>query len=228
MCSVSWKFQNGGYQLGFNRDENWNRPLSTDPSLETHHPIAGACARDGGGGGTWLFTNEQGITLALTNAYPGGVIPPPGKLSRGLIPFLAAHHTSVSALERALFAHTWDDHAPCNIVLFSPEGMRHYGWNGLVFRELPAPAQPFLTTSSVDCEAVKKARTTRYRIISDQSIQHILDDDAADDPAYAIHVQREDGGTVSRTFVSVTVTEIQFSVARRGETAVKISFPRKP
>jgi hypothetical protein len=228
MCSVSWKFQNDGYQLGFNRDEKWNRPLSADPSLENQHPIPGACARDGGGGGTWLFTNEHGITLAVMNAYPGGVIPIPGKSSRGLIPFHAANHASVPALEHALFAHAWDDHAPCDVVLFAPGEMRHYGWDGIMFRAHPAPPQPFLTASSVDCEVVRKARTARYRLISDQPIQHILDDDASEDPACAIHVRREDGGTVSRTFVTVTATEIHFSVARRGESVSEIIFPRKP
>ena len=228
MCSVSWKFQNDGYQLGFNRDEKWNRPLSADPSIEKHHPITGACARDGGGGGTWLFTNGHGITLAVMNAYPGGLIPIPGKSSRGLIPFLAANHASVSALGHALSSHAWVDHAPCDIVLFAPEEMRHYGWDGAVFRAHPTPPQPFLTASSINCEVVRKARTARYRLISNQTIQQILDDETAADPACAIHVRRDDGGTVSRTFVTVTATEIHFSVARRDEAAIKIAFPRMP
>jgi hypothetical protein len=228
MCSVSWKFQNDGYQIGFNRDEKWNRPLSAAPGLEKHHPIPGACARDGGGGGTWLFTNEHGITLAVMNAYPGGVIPLPGKSSRGQIPFLAAKHASISALERALFAHVWVDHAPCDVVLFAPAEIRHYGWDGVVFRTHPTPPQPFLTASSVNGEVVRKARTARYHLISNQTIPHILDDDAAEEPACAIHVRREDGGTVSRTFVTVNASEIRFSVARRGEPASEILFPRKP
>lgn len=228
MCSVSWKFQNDGYQLGFNRDEKWHRPLSADPSLEKHHPIAGACARDGGGGGTWLFTNEHGITIAVMNAYPGGVIPPPGKSSRGLIPFLAANHASVSALERALFTHTWENHAPCDLVLFAADEMHHYGWDGAVFGAHPVPPQPFLTASSVNGEVVRKARIARYGLISKQPIQQILDDETAEEPACAIHVKREDGGTVSRTFVTVTITEIHFSVARRGESASEIVFPRMP
>lgn len=228
MCSVSWKLESDGYQLGFNRDEKWHRPLSGDPSLEKHHPIAGACARDGGGGGTWLFTNEHGITLAVMNAYPGGAIPPPGKSSRGLIPFLAANHASVAVLERALLAHAWVDHAPCDIVMFAPMEMRHYGWDGVVLRAHPTPTQPFLTASSVNCEVVRRARLARYCLISSQPIRAILDDEVAEEPAYAIHVKREDGGTVSRTFVTVTSTEIHFSVARRSEAASEIVFPRKP
>jgi hypothetical protein len=228
MCSVTWKFQNNGYQLGFNRDEKWNRPLSADPELAKPHSTAGACARDGGGGGTWLFTNEHGITLAVMNAYPGGVIPIPGKSSRGLIPFLAAQHASFSALEQAMFAHAWVDHSPCDIVLFTPDIMRHYGWDGIAFRAHPAPPQPFLTASSVNGEVVRKARISRYGLISNQTIQQILDDEIAEDPSCAIHVRRDDGGTVSRTFVTVTATEINFSVARRGESAKEIIFPRKP
>lgn len=228
MCSVSWKFHNDGYQLGFNRDEKWHRPVSGDPLFEKHHPVAGACARDGGGGGTWLFTNVFGITLAVMNAYPGGVILPYGKSSRGQIPFLAANHAMASALERALFAHSWTDHAPCDIILFAHDEMRHYGWDGVIFRRHPPPPQPFLTASSINGEVVIKARTARYGLISSQPIQRILDDEAAEEPASAIHVKREDGGTVSRTFVNVSAAEILFSVARRDEEAIEIVFPRKP
>lgn len=228
MCSVSWKFHNDGYQLGFNRDEKWHRPVSADPGFEENHPVAGACARDGGGGGTWLFSNEYGITLAVMNAYPSGVIPPPGKTSRGQIPFLAAIHSSVSALERALFAHPWEDHAPCDIVLFAPDGMRYYGWNGGAFRAHPAPTQPFLTASSVNGEVARKARLARYELISSQSIQQILDDEIAEEPSCSIHVRREDGGTVSRTLVHVSAAAIHFSVARRSEPASEIVFPRMP
>lgn len=227
MCSVSWKFQNNGYQLGFNRDEKWNRPASADPGLELNHPIPGACARDGGGGGTWLFTNEFGITLAVMNAYPGGIIPQPGKTSRGQIPFLAASHGSVSALEQALPAHTWKDHSPCDIILIAPHVVLHYSWNSEIFCAKPTPPQPFLTASSVNGEIVRKARMARYGLISSQPIQRILNDEISDEPACAIHVRREDGGTVSQTFVTVSTAEILFSVAHRGKQAIETVFPRK-
>ena len=70
MCSAAWTFHQGGYEFAFNRDEKWVRPLSRDPQLEVHHPVPGACARDAAAGGTWLFANESGVTLAVMNAYP--------------------------------------------------------------------------------------------------------------------------------------------------------------
>lgn len=227
MCSVSWKFQNDGYQIGFNRDEKWNRPASANPNVESQHKIPGACARDSGGGGTWFFTNEYGITLAVMNAYPGGIVPKPGKVSRGYIPFLAANHASVSALNQALGDQTWSDYAPCDIILIAPGIIQHFSWDGVIFRTNPLPPQPFLTASSVNCEIVRKARIARYEQISSQPIQQILDDDSAEEPAQAIHVHREDGGTVSKTFVTVSASEIRFSVARRDQPAIEIIFPRK-
>jgi uncharacterized protein with NRDE domain len=227
MCSVSWEFQTGGYRLGFNRDEKWNRPLSTPPRLERQHPCAGACARDAGGGGTWLFTNEHGITLAVMNAYPNGLIPRPGRFSRGQIPLLAAQHQTFPEIEAALFAYPWQDFAPCHVLVFTPDQMRHYTWNSLNFCPHPPAEQPFLTCSSVNSVTVQQAREARHRLISTRPIQEILSDTTAPDPASAIYVTREDAGTVSQTLVTVSADTIFFSVARRNEATVELHFPRK-
>jgi len=227
MCSVSWKFHSDGYQLGFNRDEKWHRPLSVDPNLETQHLIAGTCARDAGGGGTWLFTNEYGITLAVMNAYPNGLIPTAGKISRGQIPMLAAEHNTLSTLEAALLKHSWQDHAPCHVLVFAPDEMHHYAWDGLLFLPQAKAEQPFLTCSSVNCEQIRQTREARHRLISNLPIREKLSDTQATDPASAIYVTREDGGTVSQTFVSVLANSIQFSVTRRNEASIEITFARK-
>lgn len=229
MCSAAWTFHEGGYEFGFNRDEKWTRPVSRDPQFEGDHPIPGACARDTAAGGTWLFTNEYGVTLAVMNAYPGGLIPLPGKSSRGMLPLVAAAHTTADRIEQALFTETeWTNFAPCEILLIDHEGLRHFGWDGESFTSLPAPAANFLTTSSVATEAVKIARRSRFDRIASSDVTAILNDDTANDPAAAIFVARDDGGTVSQTFVTVSVREISFASRRRDESLQEIRFPRKP
>jgi hypothetical protein len=229
MCSAAWTFHEGGYDFGFNRDEKWARPVSRDPQFEGDHPVPGACTRDSEAGGTWLFTNEFGVTLAVMNAYPGGMIPQPGKTSRGVLPLLAAAHATADRIEKTFFTETeWSKFAPCDLLLIDHEGLRHFGWNGESFASLSAPAANFLTTSSVATEAVKITRRSRFDRIASSGVSAILNDDIADDPAAAIFVTRDDGGTVSQTFVTVSVREIIFASRRRDESLQKIRFPRKP
>ena len=228
MCSMAWAFRDGGYELRFNRDEKWARPASADPSLETDHPVPGACARDTAAGGTWLFTNEYGLTLAVLNAYPGGRIPPAGRRSRGEIPFVAASAKTIDEAESALVAYGCADFAPFEAILIAEGQVRHFSWDGEGFRNLSLPARKFLTTSSVECELVKSVRNARFDEISSSPLSNVLDDAfAGENPATAIHVTREDGGTVSQTSVIVTSTGIRFSVQRRGGPAQEIIFPRK-
>jgi len=228
MCSAAWRFADGGYELGFNRDEKWSRPCSLDPQWETDHPVPGACARDAAAGGTWLFTNAHGITLAVMNAYPGGLIPQPVKTSRGAIPFLAATTETPDGIEAALLETTWKKFAPCRVLMLAPGEARHYGWDGIRFSIFPPPEENFVTTSSFKCEEVRAIRSARFREISDRPITGILDDEMAEDPAAAIHATRADGGTVSRTSVIVNGQGIHFAVRRRGEEFQQIVETRRP
>jgi hypothetical protein len=225
---MAWAFHDGGYELRFNRDEKWVRDGSEDPSLETDHPITGACARDAAAGGTWLFTNEYGLTLALMNAYPDGRIPAAGSRSRGNIPFAAASAKTIDEAESALFAFGCADFAPFEAVLIAEAQVRRFGWDGETFRRLTLPPRTFLTTSSVESASVIAARNARFDALSSSSWHAILDDSfSGGNPAAAIHVTREDGGTVSQTSVIVTTADIRFSVCRRGGPLQEILFPRK-
>ncbi len=226
MCSAAWSFCEGGYELAFNRDESWTRPLSSDPSLENDHLVPGVCARDTAAGGTWLFTNQAGITLAVMNAYPGDRIPLPGKCSRGDLPLMASLHQNPACPDNRLADVTWENYAPCELLLIAPEGVRHFGWDGATFRTHPTPARNFLTTSSVRTTHVRNARQSRFDAISGLPVGEILDDTLAEDPAEAIFVTREDGGTVSRTSVVVGPEFIRFIVTRRGEAERQVAFPR--
>lgn len=229
MCSAAWTFREGGYEFGFNRDEKWTRQLSRDPELEIHHPVPGACARDSEAGGTWLFTNEYGVTLAVMNAYPGGGLPLPGKSSRGMLPLLAAARATVGRIEQALFTETeWNHFAPCDIILIDQNGLRYFGWNGRSFGSLCAPVKNFLTTSSVATDSVRIARHSRFDLISSSGVTAVLNDNVANDAAAAIYVTREDGGTVSQTFVTVSAREIFYASRRRDGPLLEVRFPLKP
>ena len=217
MCSISWVFRESGYELVFNRDEKWARAPSLDYTFERHHRVPGFCARDSQANGTWLFTNETGLTLALFNAYPGGVATRPGRQSRGQIPLLAAEAESSDGLVKHLQSKRYDEFSPFDLLLIDDSGVRTFGWDGIVFGEKVLGSTPFLTSSSVGSTRVIAARKKRFEQIRHLPLMEILSDTEAETPEEAIYVTREDGGTVSQTMVHVSQDEIRFSVIRRGE-----------
>lgn len=226
MCSVSWNFREGGYELVCNRDEKWARAPSLDCKFEAHHPVPGFCARDAQANGTWLFTNEAGLTLALFNAYPGAS-PVSGKRTRGQIPLLAGEADSFEMLVNLLQSKCYADYAPFDLLLLDDSNARRFGWDGVKFSENTIGGLPFLTSSSVDSQRVIAARKQRFEQIRHLPLIDLLSDTKAGKPEEAIYVTREDGGTVSQTIVQVNQDEIKFSVQRRDDTQHSISAPRK-
>ncbi|MBC7980476.1 MAG: NRDE family protein [Armatimonadetes bacterium] len=226
MCSAAWSFQDGGYQLAFNRDEKWLRPPASDPTLETDHPVPGICARDSQGHGTWLFTNQHGLTLALLNAYPPGQNFAAGKISRGHIPLLAAQATNPASLITLLNHHPWPDYAPCHLLLIAEDHLSLFTWSGSRFSKDPAPPQPYLTSSSVHPEQTRKIRTRRFLEIQSRPLEEILADTSNPDPPSNIHVTRADGGTVSQILILVTREKITFSLTSRDQPKMTIAIPR--
>ncbi len=211
MCSAAWSFHEGGYQLAFNRDEKWARPVSIPPSLEADHPVPGICSRDAKAGGTWLFTNRHGITLALLNAYPGDQIPHSGSKTRGDIPLLAATATNPRSLEKILLSQPWETYSPCHLLVLAERHISLFTWDGKTFTADPPPETPYLTSSSVRPSEVRAIRTARFQEISHLPLKEILQDTHNPDPAANIQPNRPDGGTVSRTVITVTEGKIEFS-----------------
>ncbi len=215
MCSAAWLFREGGYEMVFNRDEKWTRPASFDCRFETQHRVPGFCARDPAAHGTWLFTNQAGITLALLNAYPVDTLPVVGKRTRGQIALFAGQADSESALIRYLNACHYEDYAPFELLFLAESGVRRFAWDGSAFAELAMDPLPFLTSSSVHSERVIAARKSRFERIRHLPLLDILSDTEAMQPADAIYVTRQDGGTVSQTMIRVTRSKVEFSVTRR-------------
>ena len=227
MCSISWNLCESGYELVFNRDEKWSRAPSQDHRFETDHPVPGLCARDAQANGTWLFTNEAGLTLALFNAYPGKTAPRPGRQTRGQLPLLAGAVESSGELVQLLHRKHYADYAPFDLILLEGSIVRRFGWDGSEFCEKAIGALPFLTSSSVNSEHVIAARRKRFAQICHLPLIEIMNDTESAQPEEAIYVTREDGGTVSQTTVCVSRDEIQFSVTRRGEAQQVATVPRQ-
>lgn len=88
MCSVSWQWGGGEaaqLKLIFNRDEQKSRAIATLPAIHNIDGTKSLMPLDPVGKGTWITTNEYGITIALLNKYE--LLPEKNKdySSRGLV-----------------------------------------------------------------------------------------------------------------------------------------------
>lgn len=225
MCSVAWTQRENGFEIRFNRDEQWTRPPSTAPRQETWHPVPGLCARDPSGGGTWLFANECGSVLAVMNAYTAS--PKPGVASRGQLPLLAGSHRTVMEIAAAAERHDWSVYSPCHLVLWGNDEVCRFNWDGSDLTREQLARRGFLTTSSFRPVEVTAARKARYQILAGSDLVAVLDDEVATSSAEAIFMSREDAGTVSQSHLQIGASEVRLSVRQRGGEVVTVSCPRR-
>src|SRR5271166_4355031 len=110
MCTASWIFDDSGYRLFFNRDEKLTRKRAMPPGFAAQNGVRFLAPVDGDFGGTWIATNEFGVSVCLLNGAnltaSTGV-----KRSRGLLipelisaPSVEAICGRVRGVDFALFA----------------------------------------------------------------------------------------------------------------------------
>src|SRR5271166_4952326 len=67
MCTLSWIRDEDGYQLFFNRDEKLSRKSAMPPRQATRDGVRFLAPVDGDFGGSWIATNEIGVSVCLLN-----------------------------------------------------------------------------------------------------------------------------------------------------------------
>lgn len=211
MCSVSWRISSSGYDLYFNRDEQRTRAPALPPSVTDLIEVKVMMPIDPVGQGSWISTNDAGLSLCLLNNYQGKM-PPTPLTSRGQLLRCLAKHTSTDAVEQALSKMEMMQFAPFILLAFDlslsvpQQTVRAFHWDGNQLRRENMASPVF--SSSVELADVVEARHLAYK-------EHLLtEDDHASHLAFHCHhaeqdyksvcLHREDAKTVSFTHVSVT------------------------
>ena len=169
MCTLSWCILPTQYVLFFNRDEQRTRQQAVSPQVFNENGINIIRPHDPDGGGTWISTNERGLSLCLLNYYQGEI--PPGKLtSRGLLVKSLSKLRTLAEIDEVLSRETLNNYAPFSLVVFDFESLcgsskhRHSPqlriWTGDSLQKTDCPL-PF-TSSSVKFEEVKAKRVRRF------------------------------------------------------------------
>lgn len=214
MCTLTWQYRDGGYELLFNRDEQRQRapalPPRYDATLAALYPI------DPEGGGTWIALGAEGDSFCLLNYYQADQQgpAPSAPISRGgIIPELLARGTD--SVHQALRTLPLSRYRPFVLAHLSPDfaasgEVRSYTWDG---QELSiAAAEPPLVSSAVMIDQVRRNRRAVYRDAC-QSGDDLLSLHRSHWPEAgptSVCMHRDDACTLSLSHIRVSPSQLAF------------------
>jgi len=222
MCTVTWVFERGGYELFTNRDEQLTRAAATGPVLVSDAAATYLAPTDGEAGGTWISVNEHGTGITLLNNYQVAGPAPDRRQSRGrLVQGLASARDLAEVHERITALDCTRFMGFTVLALHPAGGARVYDWDGerLGTRTVDAQAQPLLVSSShSEVERVRELRsellTARSNAAGGLAPELLLDFHRSHEPepsVYSVCMHRPGVETVSATRVRVSAERVTMS-----------------
>lgn len=167
MCTVTWLRHSNGYEVLCNRDEKLTRGVALPPRTMWQGGVAYIAPIDSDSGGTWIATNEFGLTLGLLNA--SGPTPADSQ-SRGLLVMHLIAARSAKDVQRRIAAVDLARFAPFQLVALDLDGAtRLFEWSQSRLADVADASQRFpLTSSSFDSQNVCERRQRQFRVMAEQ------------------------------------------------------------
>jgi Transport and Golgi organisation 2 len=215
MCTVSWIHDKDGYQLLCNRDEKLTRKSAQEPRLAVRNDTRFLAPVDGDFGGTWIATNEYGVSLCLLNGP--NCRSAKACRSRGLLVLELIPLSSIAAVSAAVRPADLSVYAPFTLAVLEPgKPAMVIEWDGFQ-TEIGEHAEShfMLTSSSFDTETVCKSRIEEYVRVSKGVVDAdvLLGFHRSHSPApsaYSTCMHRADAETVSFSRIQVADNRIDF------------------
>ncbi|MFT5733511.1 MAG: hypothetical protein ACJA2W_003065 [Planctomycetota bacterium] len=262
MCTLTWTTRAAassgsplvpdlsGYSAWFNRDERLTRAAEIPPRIQTSPDgVQYIAPEDSEAGGTWIATNEFGLTVALLNGYVVSRGPEREAYeSRGvLVRKLAGLESPLEAFA-LLSPRELSVYRTAVVFIKAPgEPALVARWDGLtVGIDVQAERQLPLTSSSYEQDAVQVSRRALYSSLVREPGQSV--DPLAPDPAglasfqryvdpvegptaFTPTMQRSDAATRSQCEIQVTEQTVRFGY-RPGpphltDVSVQLELPRR-
>jgi len=215
MCTLSWQVRGDGLEILFSRDELYTRSPARPPDVEWIQGSRVLAPRDVQGGGTWLASNEHGLTICLLNHYPAQSGPghwkSRGLLVRALSALRDSGHVRRHLLETPLF-----EYPRFTLVAFSAtRASGQWLWTGRQLLELHQPESP-VSSSSLYPRLIPALRRRLFREATRGGSRSLTPERQMAlhcgrrpwPPAFAVAMTRRDRGTVSLTRVRMTPAAI--------------------
>jgi hypothetical protein len=216
MCTVSWIHDKDEYRLLCNRDEKLTRKSAQEPCLAVRNDTRFLAPVDGDFGGTWIATNEFGVSVCLLNGanLTGSEIHAgaPG-CSRGLLLLDLIPLASVAAICNRLRETDLSAFAPFTLAALEPgRTVAILEWDRSRRTLRFEGAERFmLTSSSFDSEEVQRSRMEEYSHVHDgEELFAFHRSHAPARSAYSTCMHRVDAETVSFSWIHVSREETDF------------------
>jgi hypothetical protein len=219
MCTVTWLAENGGYSLLFNRDERHARGFAEQPRIHDRDRVRFLAPIDTDGGGTWIATNEYGLTLCLLNAYlAAGPRRRTAAESRGTIPIELASSHSLEEVTERIDRTDLVRFAPFRLLALEPDRAAWlFEWSGSTVTVDPnADRRMPLTSSSFESGAVAASRqavfrnhTSERKALSRDVLEYFHSGHNPAPSAFSVCMHRPDARTVSFSRVTVCLSGVK-------------------
>lgn len=214
MCTLTWQYHDGGYELLFNRDEQRQRPTALPPRYDT--ALAALYPIDPESGGTWIALGAEGDSFCLLNYYQADQQHPvtAAPISRGrIIPKLLARGPDpvLQALQALPLSH-YRPFVLAHLSLdFAVSGeVQTYTWDG---QQLAVTtAEPPLVSSAVTIDRVRRNRRAVHRDVCQRG-EDLLSVHRSHWPEagpLSVCMHREDACTLSLSHIRVSRSERAF------------------
>lgn len=213
MCTVSWTHREEGYELFCNRDERDSRMPALAPQVRDANGVRYLAPLDGDFGGTWIASNEWGLTLCLLNGTIDGTSTQPVRnlRSRGQIVLNLVEARRVEQVLAAMQTADLTPFSPFTLVALEP-GLPAsvLEWCGCRLSIMPnGEALMPLISSSFDAMEVRKTRLLEFRAnAGDLRSFHASHNPSPS--AYSVCMHRTGASTVSYSSVTVSQGEVLF------------------
>lgn len=220
MCTMTWFVSDDGYELFFNRDERTSRQRAQVPTLQVAKGTHYLSPTDTDAGGTWIATNQYGVTVCLLNHYQFEQLETYKKwISRGEIVREFAITEHLSDAKKRFSARNFEDYRAFRMFIITPNGENVLCvWDGHLARleeNISAPK----SSSSVDAKHVKSLRKNLFNNMNLLTLNNV-DDYLAFHTSHSptpskesVCMHREDANTVSLSHVSVSQSAVSFRYA---------------
>jgi hypothetical protein len=216
MCTLSFVPKSTGYLLGMNRDEKIARGHGFPPHLRRIGSTDAVFPSEENGG-TWIGSNQYGITLALLN-WNVPSVRQGARRSRGLIIPQLLTATSLAEINNALTSYEVRDCAPFRLIAVIPSErtLLESSWDGRDIRHKTCPwnMRHWFSSSASDIRAEEIRGRVCFRSSNNENAGSVawlrqLHRSHEDGPgAFSMCVHRDQVETLSYTEVCCTREEL--------------------
>lgn len=216
MCTMTWMYQNDGYEMYFNRDEAKTRLIAYPPKVFSANGVSFIAPIDADAGGTWMGVNAFGVSVCLLNGFGHIDKRRTDYVSRGALVMSLLDVSEREPVKKKMAEMDLTVYRPFSLVILEPRrSVVSWIWDGGNLQmELDVPAPRI--SSSFRLQDVAEHRQRVFQSENMRQSKTLEDYHRSHVPEagpFSVCMHRDDAHTVSLSKVVVTSEHVNFFYA---------------